>query len=396
MPIWKQMLLAAGVLVAALGIWVSFVPAALPLLERVGLLGPMQQIGLARGTGEAAPAPQRGGMPGGPATVIAEPIAQAQLNDRISAIGTGQAIRSVVILPEVSGRITEVAVASGDRVESGQVIARIDSAAEQIALERAELVLADAQATATRLERLQSSGTATEIQIRDAALAVQNAELGLRQAEFDLSRRTLTAPIAGWTGLINIEPGSQVSASTEITRIDDRSSLLIDFRVPERVVGQIGPGDIVTATPLARPGLELEGVISAVDNRVDQATRSLRVQAAVENAGDALRAGMAFSIQLEFEGEDFPAVDPLSIQWGSEGAFVWAVRDGQAQRVPVQIMQRSADAVLVRGALEDGEIVIREGVTNLRPGAEVQVANPGQAPEQAPGQARSPQPPTEG
>ncbi|MFD1912444.1 efflux RND transporter periplasmic adaptor subunit [Halodurantibacterium flavum] len=373
MPIWKQMTLALSLVLLAVVAWALFVPSAAPLLQRVGILQPLQQIGLAA-TPPADPRPRGGpGQAGGTATrVVAAPVTIGILNDDVSAIGTGQAIRSVALVPEVAGRVTEVLVTSGEAVTAGQTLVRLDSEAEEIAVQRATLALEDAQATAERLERLRTSGAASEVQRQDAALAVRNAELALRQAAFDLARRRIVAPITGSVGMINIEPGSQITSSTEITRIDDRTSLLIDFRLPERLVAQVRVGTPVTAIPLARPGQEIEGRISAIDNRVDQSSRTLRIQARIENTDDDLRAGMAFSISLRLEGEPFPAVDPLSIQWGAEGSFVWAVQDGRATRVPVRIMQRASNRVLVRAALAEGDLVIREGVTNLRPGTAVQ------------------------
>lgn len=83
---------------------------------------------------------------------------------------------------------------------------------------------------------------------------------------------------------------------------------------------------------------------------------------------------MAFRIALEFTGAEFPAVDPLAIQWGAEGAFVWAVREGRALRLPIRILQRNADAVLVEADFAPGDLVVTEGVQSLRPGAEVQLA----------------------
>jgi RND family efflux transporter MFP subunit len=115
----------------------------------------------------------------------------------------------------------------------------------------------------------------------------------------------------------------------------------------------------------------MEGRISAIDSRVDTTSRTLRVQGVLNNADDSLRAGMAFSIGLSFAGDSYPSVDPLAIQWNSNGSFVWVVRDGKAERTPVRIIQRNADSVLIGGAVAEGDLVITEGVQSLRPGAEV-------------------------
>ncbi|MFN3953269.1 MAG: efflux RND transporter periplasmic adaptor subunit [Pararhodobacter sp.] len=360
----------------AVVLWALWVPASHPLLARAGLGEPLARIGIAITTdtdieGGAA----RGGPPGGfgrgALSVVTAPVVLAELNDRVAAIGTGEALRSVELLPEVSGRVAELHVASGEHVEAGALIARLDDAAERIALDRAEILLDEARNTAARLERLQTTGTATEVQIREAALAVRTAELGLRQAEFDLARRQIVAPIAGWIGILEAEIGAQVGPGTVLGRIDDRSRILIDFSVPERLVGRIAPGDALDVAPLARPEANLSGRVRAVDSRVDQASRSLRVLAEIANPDDTLRAGMAFSIALSFPGEPMPAVDPLSIQWGNEGAFVWVVREGRVARVPVRILQRSEGLVLLRAELAPGERVVREGVQSLREGSEV-------------------------
>jgi RND family efflux transporter MFP subunit len=305
------------------------------------------------------------------------------LISQVAAIGTGISRHAVAVRPEVAGRLAEVVIASGQRVEAGQVLARMESASEAIAVSRAELVLRDAQSAFDRVSQLRASGSATELQLSTAELALRQAELGVQQAAFELDRRTIRAPIAGLTGIVEMGAGDQVAPADTITRIDDRAQILVDFTVPERFVGQIALGDGVEATPLARPDLTLQGRVHAIENRVDATTRAIRLQAAIDNADDALRAGMAFSIRMTFQGSDYPAVDPLAIQWSSDGSYVWVVREGTARRVPVQIAQRTATQVLLRAEFAPGDLVVTEGVQSLRPGgaATVRGAPPPAAPD---------------
>lgn len=384
MTLARQTLLTLVVAALVLVLWVLFVPSAQPWLARAGLLEPMTRIGLVSlaPASDAAQEPQRGGG-GGPSAVrvvAAEPEPRL-MNDIVTAIGTAQAIRSVMLTPEVTGKVVRLHVASGDEVQTGDLIAELDSEAARIAVDRAELVRANAEATVNRLERLNSSGAATDIQRQDAQLAFRTAELELRQAEFELSQHRITAPVSGSVGILAVEEGDQIGPGDEITQIDDRSSVIVNFRVPERVVRNLRVGNPVTATPLAADGMEVEGTISAIDNRVDVTSRSLRVQAAIPNAEDRLRSGMAFSIFLRIEGESHPSVDPLAVQWGSEGAFVWISRGGKASQLPVNILQRNSDAVLVRAAFEPGDLVVIEGVQALRPGSSVEPIARTAAPE---------------
>jgi RND family efflux transporter MFP subunit len=254
------------------------------------------------------------------------------------------------------------------------VIAELDAAAAQLSLDRARLVVENAGRTVNRLDQLAQSATA--LQRQDAELALRTAELELQAAERVLADHRLSAPVSGYVGLSESQVGDLVSSSTVITRIEDRSSLILDFRVPERVAALVSVGDAVTALAISSPGSAVEGRIVAVDNRVDEASRTLRVQASIGNAEDDLRAGMAFQVDLAFIGADYPAVDPLAIQWGAQGAFLWIVRSGKAERMPIRILQRNEDTVLVEAELGPQDMVVTEGVHLLRPGAKVAVTPP--------------------
>jgi RND family efflux transporter MFP subunit len=373
MPLWKQAALTLVLLVAATLGASLFLPATHPLLAKVGLLGPLGRLGL---VAEAAPegtAGPGGGGRAGAAPVVANAARIEVLKDTVTAIGTARGVRSVVLAPDVVGRIVSLNVASGDFVQAGATILVLDSEAARIAVDRAVLVLRDAQATWDRVTRLKATGASTDLQVQEADLALKTAELELRETEFDLSRHRVLAPVTGWVGILTVEVGNQVAANEEITRIEDRSSLLVDFRVPERIVSLLNLGDPVSASPLADPGTVLPGQISALDNRVDETSRTLKVQAAIDNANDAMRPGMAFLITLGFAGAAHPAVDPLAIQWGAAGPYIWIVRDGKAERAPVRILQRNSDMVLIDADLKPGDMVVREGVQALRPGSEVSV-----------------------
>ena len=376
MSLWKQLVLILGLIAAATVLSARFLPASHPVLQRIGVLAPLDRLGLVAAPPDDGGAPAAGGRPGagGPATVVAQEAAPQVMRDIVTSIGTARAARSVILTPEVAGKIGTLAVASGDYVTQGSLIAELDSEAARIALDRAGFLVADAQATLDRLSRLQRSGSTTETLVQEAELALQTARLEQRDAEFVLSQHRILAPIDGWVGILAAEVGNQVDPGTELTRIEDRSSLLVEFRVPERIVSRIAAGDPVSVAPLADPALELSGTIRALDNRVDETSRTLLAQAAIANGEDRLRPGMALRISLAFTGESHPGVDPLSIQWGADGAFVWAVRGGKALRLPIRILQRNSDTVLVEGDFQPGDLVVTEGVQALRPGSEVQLA----------------------
>lgn len=372
----RQVLAIVAIGLVALPLSARFVPGTRPGLDRIGLLQPLMAAGIvpadAAEGGEA-----RGGAGGGPTKVIAASVQLLPRQDVITAIGSARGVQSVEMSFEISGRLAAVSVAAGDRVAAGDVIAILDAEAATLAVERAKLILDDARKTLERLERLARSGATAATQSQDAELALRTAELGLQSAQSDLANHRLVAPAAGYVGLIGPQIGDLVSPTIPVTRIEDRSSLIVDFQVPERVAAAVTVGTVVQANAISGPDQPLQGRVIAVDNRVDEASRSLRVQAEIPNADDRLRAGMAFRMTIVFTGEKYPAVDPLAIQWGADGAFVWVVRSAKAARVPIRILQRNADAVLIDATFESGDLVVTEGVQALRPGADVTAVTAG-------------------
>lgn len=366
----RQIILSLAVLAAGLFVWITYVPAAQPLLERSGLL---DLLGI--DAAQSADAPQGGGRPqGGATSVVTSNVGEMVREDRITAIGDGRARRSVTVRSSAVGVITDLTLTAGSYLEQGTSIVKLQDEEENIALEQAKIELDDARAEEERIKRLQGSGATTEVRLRETELTLRSAELAVRQAEFELSQRQITAPISGWVGIIDLEEGDRVNAQDVLVTITDRADILIDFRVPERAVRNIKVGQTFQVTPLGLRDKTLTGEISAIDSVVDRASRTLLVQGRVPNDADLLRAGMAFSVDLVFPGETLLAIAPLAVQWSSDGPFVWAVRDDKATRVTVQIIQRNSEEVLVSSDdLSAGDQVITEGVQTLRDGGEVNV-----------------------
>ncbi len=386
MKLWKQLVISLVILVIGVVAWIRFVPGAAAMLEKAGVSAPIieaiakpqpeeQANGQGRrGQGQNGQERNGQGRQGGNQTpiVVTQAADMAVVNDRLNAIGNGDAILSVTVTPLATGNLTEVLVKSGDLIEKGQVVARLDSDDQKVAAAQARLNRDNA---AEKVERNRKLGNAVAIvAIRDAEFALQGAELALQTAELDLKRRDIVAPSKGIVGIITVNPGDYVTTSTPIAVVDDRSQILVDFWVPERFANKIFVGQTMSASAIAQPGSQLSGVIHAIDNRIDQASRTLRVRARIDNPDDTLRAGMSFSVSLTFDGDQYPTVNPLSIQWSADGSYVWRVANDKTEKVPVKIIQRNADKVLVDAKLAKGDVVVMEGVQRLREGGTVEIA----------------------
>ncbi len=305
--------------------------------------------------------------------MVVQPVTQALINDRLKAVGSGMAKASVSVVPFSGGLLSEVIVVSGQTVEKDTVLARLDDEEQLIARDRAARAVENASINETRLATLYRSQSASEVALIQSRADLADAKLALRDAELTLARRSIRAPIAGIVGLVTVDEGNFVTPQTEIVTIDDRSIIMLDFWVPERFSGQLAVGQRVEATSQANPAMPHVGTITGIGSRIETDSRTLPVRAELNNNDDTLRPGMAFNISLSFTGQSYPAVNPLAIQWDSKGSFVWVVADEKVQRVPVQIIQRNPESVLVAAELLDGAETVTEGLMALRPGASVRL-----------------------
>ncbi|WP_375606200.1 MULTISPECIES: efflux RND transporter periplasmic adaptor subunit [unclassified Bartonella] len=319
-----------------------------------------------------------------PVKVVVDLVKNQDFYEQLNVLGSGQALAEVELTPLSPGVIDKLFVSAGTKVQVGDVIAKLDSKKEEIAAAKAKVQRDNNALTLSRILKLRASNTATEVQEITARLELDNANLVLRNAELDLDRRTIRAPIPGVVGILPVDAGNNVTLNTVIGRIENRERILVDIWAPERYVSRIHKGDEVTATLTAQPDKSFVGHIYAIDNIVDPESRTLHAQVEINNEKDTLMSGMSFSVALQFHSGSFPVVNPLAVQWNSKGSFVWRVREGKVEAIPVSIIQHKADQVFVKAPLENGDQVVIQGVQMLYPGSKVTIDDPKSHQQQLP------------
>ena len=303
--------------------------------------------------------------------VLVEPLDLAEDRVVLRVVGTGEALRSASIYPNVAGHVVEVLFEAEQRVKKGAPLVRLDDEDERLAVRLTEVAAKEARRDVERLEKLAPSGAVSVVRLETAQAAFESANLRLAQAQANLADRTVAAPFEGVIGLPEIDQGDRVTEDTMIATLDDRSAILVEFTVPEEYAGRIKVGASIIVRAWTNPDQELHGTISAAHSRINQATRSLRVQARIPNPGEAIRPGTSFDVRLAFTGRPYPSVREVAVLWSSDGAYVWRVADDTAEKVFVKMVRRNQGRVLVDGALEEGDLIVVEGVQGLRDGQPV-------------------------
>lgn len=325
-------------------------------------------------TGSGTPAETPKKKPASGVPVIVEAVGESRDSVLVEAIGTARARLSVTLFPAAAGEIMAFPVTTGQQVKKNGVIMRLDSRDAQLQVGVAETRVKEAENALTRAQRLKDNNVRSRANVEDAEVILERAKLELGQAREALADRTVRAPFDGIVGIPKVEGGDRVSAATEIITIDDRSTLLVEFEVAERLLSRLKQDMPVTArTPTFRDR-DIEGSINKIDSRVDPVSRTVRVRAAFPNTDDSLRPGMSFFVQLDLPGDMLVSVPELALQWQDGESFIWRVTDGKAERVSVTTKRRLNNKVLIEGDVQPGDVVVVEGVQRLRPGRLVDIS----------------------
>ena len=311
------------------------------------------------------------------ALVIAEQVQFERESNRVEAVGTAQARRSVTLYPAVGDRVEAVNFKPGDKVKAGQILVQLDDRRQQVALQQAKLNLQDAQRTVERLRSSFEQGAVPQSELDNAILLRDLAEVEVRRAKTEVDDRKVIAPFEGIVGLTDIEEGDRITEQTIVTTIDDRDTLLIDFRIPEAAVNLLQEGAELTVQPWRYSGSPVTAEIVERDSRIDPQTRMFRARAALDNSKDDFLPGSSFRTEIELLGQEFVSIPEAALSWGPNAPYIWLAENQQAKRIEVQIEQRLEGRVLVSGDIQRDDILIIEGIQNLRDGQDIKFKNVG-------------------
>ena len=330
------------------------------------------------GNGASAPAaaggPGRTGGPGGPVAVEVGKVERLRLEDDAQAVGTLVSNQGVVLRPEVSGRIVKLGFADGQRVQRGQLLVQLDDTLQQAQLRQAEAQAGIARTNLQRSRDLVEQGFVSQSAVDQnaAALDVAMAQVSLVQAQ--LSRMKIVAPFDGVSGIRQVNVGDYVKDGADLVNIEDISSLWVDFRLPERFLSRVKPGQDVEIALDALPGRALKARIGALDSQLDAEGRSVLVRARLANPDGVLRSGMFARVRVVFSVREAALVVPEEalVPLGDK-QFVIKVVAGAAggkvsQRIEARLGQRVKGKVELLSGVEEGDLVVLAGQSRLMRG----------------------------
>ncbi len=277
------------------------------------------------------------------------------------------------VVAKTSGVLLRLLVEEGDRVEAGQVLARIDAERPQLEVRRAEALLRKLEAELARSKELYERKLVAADLYEKIRYDVATQRAVYDMAELELSYTNITATISGVVAQRMAKVGNLIQINSPLFRIVDTSRLEATLNVPERELSTMRVGAPVKVQLDALAGAVFEGRIDRISPVVDAGSGTFRVICAF--APDArLRPGLfgRLSVVLD-QRDDVLTVPRTALLEGESETAVYRVADGKALRTPVQVGYLAGDVAEIRAGLEAGDQVVTTGKVTLRDGAAVEV-----------------------
>lgn len=304
-----------------------------------------------------------------------------------SAVGSVTAVQGVTMTAEAPGKVVRIDFDSGDRVEAGTVLAQLDISEETARLRALEAGENLARVNLRRIESLVAQRSTAKAEY-DAALAEHRQILAQMDAlKAFIAKKTIRAPFSGILGIRRINLGQNLGDSDVIVTLTRLDQVHVEFSLPQQQVAPVLPGATVRVTTDALPGQAREGRLSAVEPLADSATRTVRMQAELDNPGEVLRPGMFVNVSVVLpEKREVTLIPATAVLYAAYSDSVFVVEPaeqaeaGAAEGLTlrqqfVTLGERRGDFVAVERGLEPGRVVVSTGVFKYRNGQPVVVDN---------------------
>ena len=304
--------------------------------------------------------------------VEAAPVTVGPIQRRLTAVGSLRSNKSVIIRPEIAGRIAEFRFQEGKRVTKGQPLVILDDSVYRAQVEQVQASLELSQANYERAVDLLKRKVGTT-KARDEAIAqlrADQASLELAKARFD--KTVIRAPFDGVVGLRKVSVGDFVDVGKDIVNLEQIDPLKVDFRVAEVYVGAVKPGQQLDLGVDAYAGEKFTGKVYAIDPLIDESGRSVVLRAGLPNSDGRLRPGLFARISLVLnERDDAIQVPEQALVPQGQEQFVFKVADGKAVFTKVKVGIRRDGMAEILDGLGPGDVVVTAGQLKIRDGVAV-------------------------
>lgn len=308
---------------------------------------------------------------------VAKATAQTWANE-LQATADLQAEQGTMLTAESSGTVTGLYFKSGETVKKGQLLVQLNDnvARAKLAFDQAKLL--NAKQEVERQRKLYKRKVSSLADLQSAEANYREAQANVQAARATLANLQVRAPFDGHLGIRKVSLGQYVSPGTNVVDIQQWNPLRVAFNLPQRDLDKITRGDTIALNVDGLGTRRFAGKITALDSSVASDTRTLAIQAKVDNPKDILRPGMFGQVTIKLaQSQRVIAVPSIAIVYNTYGQYVYVLKDEKGVQVAEQRVVKTGTThngltAITRG-VKAGETVVIAGQVNLYPGAHVKV-----------------------
>lgn len=305
--------------------------------------------------------------------VTAYIVSYETLNNKIFSTGTVLANEEVELRSEISGKIVQILFTEGRYVSKGDLLVKINDSDLQAELRKAESKVKLMEDRESRQKQLAQNQMISKEEYESTLneLQASKAEFDLIKAQID--KTEIRAPFNGVVGLREVSEGSFVTTTNVIARFQNLLNLKVDFSIPQRYAPEVKIGDELQFNLSGNENV-FKANVYAIEPKIDQSTRTLRIRAICRGNNKGLFPGAFVNVELNLkETEQAILIPTVAIVPDLKGQSVYLYEDGLVSPRKVEVGFREENRVQVILGLEEGDTVITSGILQIRPGAKVKI-----------------------
>jgi len=297
------------------------------------------------------------------------------------AVGSVRAVNGSDLSSEVAGIVESLSFESGSDVEKGAVLVQLRAADDIAKLHELEAAEKLADITLQRdLKQVKSQAISqATVDADTATLDSDKAQVANQQAIID--KKTIKAPFAGRLGIRAVDVGQYLAAGTMIVTLQQLDPIYVDFNLPEQSLTHVEIGQKVAVKTDALPNMKFEGEISAINSKIDEATRNIQVRATFKNADHKLLPGMFVGVTIDTGAPvRYITLPQTVVTYNPYGNTIYLVDRSDTSKVVarqtfITVGQTRGDQIAVLSGIQEGDEVVTSGQIKLRNGAPIQINN---------------------
>jgi membrane fusion protein, multidrug efflux system len=325
-------------------------------------------------------------MPQPAQTVSTATASMQEWQPQIEAVGSLRAVNGADLAFEVSGIVKELHFNSGDDVAAGDILVTLRADDDIAKLDALKATSALSQINHQRDQEQFKIKAVSQATLDTDAANLKNAKAQVAEQEAVIAKKTLRAPFAGHLGVRAVDIGQYISAGTTVVTLQALDPIYADFFLPQQAFNQIRLEQAVTIKVDTYPNQDFAGTITAINPKVDPATRNVQVRATLNNPDRRLLPGMYATVNVAAgDKQRYVTLPQTAVTYNPYGETVYLVDDkGKDPQGPPQLIARQVfvtaglkrgDQVAILSGVEEGQTVVTAGQIKLRNGSPVMIDN---------------------